>query len=183
MDVATRGQDPAVQRILVQVFDENDQEVQMVPGSLSTQQWASLDKLVQQSEPEMLDHDSWKQKPTNLTVAHPPNATPTNVTTLTPHQEWIAESADSTPVLSNAHDGAMGQQLKAQATEELDVDTKSLFTLPLGHDGRKLAKSVDDSINLDESQPPDQSGPGPSKDTPSAEDPPEAEVSRRPARM
>lgn len=77
----------------------------------------------------------------------------------------------------------MGQQLKAQATEELDVDTESLFTLPLGHDGRKLAKSVDDSMNLDESPPPDQSGPGPSKDTPSAEDPPEAEVSRRPARM
>lgn len=36
----------------------------------------------------------------NRTVAHPPNATPTNVTTPTPHQESIAESADSTPVLS-----------------------------------------------------------------------------------
>lgn len=76
-----------------------------------------------------------------------------------------------------------GQQLKVQATGELDVDTESPFTLTLGRDGQKLAKSVDDPIELDESPPPDRSGPDLSKDTPSAEDLGRAEESRRSARI
>ncbi|KAL8978315.1 MAG: hypothetical protein Q9205_006066, partial [Flavoplaca limonia] len=80
----------------------------MAPGSLSTQQRANLNKLVQHLAPEsnydsdieMFDHGPGEPKPAALTVANSPNATPTSVATPTPPQQSVGGSASSTPVLA-----------------------------------------------------------------------------------
>ena len=74
----------------------------VAPGSLSTQQRANLNKLIQhlapepdhKSDVEMFDHGPRKPKPTALAVANSPNATLTSVATSTSSFQDLAPESN-----------------------------------------------------------------------------------------